>query len=65
MSVEFPAQGGDPAFGTPRPLFRLPVRELDNPLDVYGEDIIMTSGPRSDRASIPLIVSDWRRLLTE
>jgi hypothetical protein len=65
VSIEFPVEGGDPIFGTPQPLFRLPVRELDNSVDVHGDEIILGSGPRSDRASIPLIVADWRRLLTD
>ena len=65
VSVDFPVEGGDPIFGTPRDLFRLPARELDNAVDVYGDEVVMGTGPRSERASIPLIVTDWRRLLVD
>jgi Tol biopolymer transport system component len=65
VKVDFPDDDGDPIFGTPISLFRLPVRELDNPVDAYGDQIILGTGPRSDRASIPMLVSDWRQLLAD
>jgi serine/threonine protein kinase len=65
VSVEFPVPGGDPVFGTPVRLFRLPTRELDNPVDFYGDTVILGSGPGNSSDAMPLMVSDWRRLLTD
>jgi hypothetical protein len=65
VDVEMPVDDGDPVFGMPTPLFRLPGTELDNPVEVYGDEVIVASGAQNPQASIPMLVSDWRRLLVD
>jgi Tol biopolymer transport system component/tRNA A-37 threonylcarbamoyl transferase component Bud32 len=65
VGVEMPVDDGDPIFGMPEGLFRLPGSELDNPVSVYGEEIVIGSGPEGSQVSAPLLVTDWRRLLVD
>ena len=65
IKVSFADADSDPIFSTPVTLFRLPMGDLDDKVDFHGDTIVLASSPASDAHTLPMLITDWRRLLRD